>query len=51
MLIFVNVKYRMKPFALTYGGNYSDEAEMMSQFIEDLYKYEYLILMKQEATL
>jgi hypothetical protein len=35
-------------YALTYGGHYSDEAEMMSQFVEDLYKYEYLILTKEE---
>lgn len=49
---FINVKISDEArFALTYGGNYSDEAEMMSHFIEDLYKYEYLILMKQEATL
>jgi len=36
-------------YALTYGGHYSDEAEMMSQFVEDLYKYEYLILRKNEG--
>jgi hypothetical protein len=35
-------------YALMYGGHYSDEAEMMSQFVEDLYKYEYLILIKKE---
>jgi hypothetical protein len=38
-------------FALTYGGNYSDEAEMICQFVEDLYKYEYLILMKKETAI
>jgi hypothetical protein len=38
-------------FALTYGGNYSDEAEMISQFIEDLYTYEYLILTKKETAI
>jgi SAM-dependent methyltransferase len=38
-------------FALTYGGNYSDEAEMISQFIEDLYRYEYLILTKKETAI
>lgn len=38
-------------YALTYGGHYSDEAEMMSQFVEDLYKYEYLILRKNEGAL
>jgi hypothetical protein len=36
-------------FALSSGGHYSDEAEMICQFVEDLYKYEYLILMKKEA--
>ncbi|NMC94064.1 MAG: hypothetical protein GYA68_06060 [Syntrophorhabdus sp.] len=35
-------------FALMYGGHYSDEAEVMSQFVEDLYKYEYLILKEKE---
>jgi len=35
-------------YALIYGGHYSDEAEMISQFVEDLYKYEYLILIKQD---
>ena len=35
-------------YALMYGGHYSDEAEMISQFVEDLYKYEYLILIKKE---
>lgn len=35
-------------YALMYGGHYSDEAEMICQFVEDLYKYEYLILMKGE---
>jgi hypothetical protein len=35
-------------YALTYGGHYSDEAEMICQFVEDLYKYEYLILIKQD---
>jgi hypothetical protein len=35
-------------YALMYGGHYSDEAEMISQFVEDLYKYEYLILIKQD---
>jgi hypothetical protein len=38
-------------YALMYGGHYSDEAEMMCQFVEDLYKYEYLILMKKEAAI
>jgi hypothetical protein len=38
-------------YALMYGGHYSDEAEMMCQFVEDLYKYEYLILRKSEATI
>jgi len=38
-------------FALTYGGHYSDEAEMICQFVEDLYKYEYLILMKKETAI
>jgi hypothetical protein len=36
-------------YALMYGGHYSDEAEMMSQFVEDLYKYEYLILIKERT--
>jgi hypothetical protein len=36
-------------FALSSGGHYSDEAEMICQFVEDLYKYEYLILMKKET--
>jgi SAM-dependent methyltransferase len=35
-------------YALMYGGHYSDEAEMMSQFMEDLYTYEYLVLIKEE---
>jgi hypothetical protein len=35
-------------YALMYGGHYSDEAEMMSQFVEDLYTYEYLVLIKEE---
>ncbi len=34
-------------FILASGGRYSDEAEMICQFVEDLYKYEYLILIKQ----
>lgn len=38
-------------YALMYGGHYSDEAEMMSQFVEDLYKYEYLILTKKEVSI
>jgi len=38
-------------YALMHGGHYSDEAEMMCQFVEDLYKYEYLILRKSEATI
>lgn len=37
-------------YALMYGGHYSDEAEIISQFVEDLYKYEYLILRKSEAS-
>lgn len=37
-------------YALMHGGHYSDEAEMISQFVEDLYKYEYLILRKSEAS-
>jgi hypothetical protein len=36
-------------YALMYGGHYSDEAEMISQFVEDLYKYEYLILIKERT--
>lgn len=36
-------------YALMYGGHYSDEAEMMSQFVEDLYTYEYLILIKERT--
>jgi hypothetical protein len=35
-------------YALIYGGHYSDDSEMISQFVEDLYKYEYLILIKQD---
>ncbi len=35
-------------FALSSGGKYSDEAEMICHFVEDLYKYEYLILIKQD---
>jgi len=38
-------------YALMYGGHYSDEAEMIGQFVEDLYKYEYLILKKCGATI
>jgi hypothetical protein len=38
-------------FALSSGGHYSDEAEMICQFVEDLYKYEYLILMKKETAI
>lgn len=38
-------------YALTYGGHYSDEAEMICHFVEDLYKYEYLILIKEETDL
>jgi len=34
-------------FILSSGGRYSDEDEMICQFVEDLYKYEYLILIKQ----
>lgn len=37
-------------YALMHGGHYSDEAEMITQFVEDLYKYEYLILRKSEAS-
>lgn len=33
---------------LASGGRYSDEAEMICHFVEDLYKYEYLILMKRQ---
>lgn len=33
-------------FALSSGGNYSDEDEIICQFVEDLYKYEYLILIR-----
>jgi len=36
-------------YALMYGGHYSDEAEMITQFVEDLYKYEYLILRKSKG--
>jgi len=32
---------------LASGGRYCDEAEMICHFVEDLYKYEYLILMKR----
>lgn len=35
-------------YALTYGGHYSDKAEIMSQFVEDLYRYEYLVLSTEE---
>ncbi len=28
-------------------GQYKDEDEMICQFIEDLYKYEYLVLIKE----
>jgi hypothetical protein len=35
-------------FILASGGNASDEAEIVCQFVEDLYKYEYLILIKNE---
>lgn len=38
-------------YALMYGGHYSDEGEMMSQFVEDLYKYEYLILTRKEVSI
>jgi hypothetical protein len=38
-------------FALLSGGRYSDEAEMICQFVEDLYTYEYLILIKKEINL
>jgi len=38
-------------FALSSGGHYSDEGEMICQFVEDLYKYEYLILMKKETAI
>jgi SAM-dependent methyltransferase len=49
---FINVTISDEArFALTYGGNYSDEAEILSQFIEDLYKYEYLILAKKDASI
>ncbi|MCX5811530.1 MAG: hypothetical protein NT178_03175 [Proteobacteria bacterium] len=34
-------------FILSSGGRYSDEDEMICQFVEDLYKYEYLILIKK----
>jgi hypothetical protein len=34
-------------FILSSGGCYSDEAEMVCQFVEDLFKYEYLILVKK----
>jgi hypothetical protein len=33
-------------FILSSGGRYSDEGEMICQFVEDLYKYEYLILIR-----
>jgi hypothetical protein len=36
-------------FALSSGGRYSDEAEIICQFVEDLFKYEYLILMKSPS--
>lgn len=35
-------------YALTYGGHYSDKAEMMTQFVEDLFQYEYLILKRED---
>ena len=35
-------------FILSSGGRHSDEAEIICQFVEDLYKYEYLILIKQD---
>jgi|WetSurMetagenome_2_1015567.scaffolds.fasta_scaffold07897_2 hypothetical protein len=34
-------------FILSSGGRHSDEAEMICQLVEDLYKYEYLILIKK----
>ena len=33
-------------FIMTSQGRFSDEGEMICQFVEDLYKYEYLILIK-----
>lgn len=33
-------------YALSSGGCYSDEHEIICQFVEDLYKYEYLIMKK-----
>ncbi|MCX5818069.1 MAG: hypothetical protein NTX75_17790 [Proteobacteria bacterium] len=33
-------------FIMASQGRFSDEGEMICQFVEDLYKYEYLILMK-----
>jgi hypothetical protein len=38
-------------FILSSGGRYSDEDEMICQFVEDLYKYEYLILIRQDAVI
>ena len=38
-------------FILSSGGRHSDEAEMICQFVEDLYKYEYLILIKEDIHL
>ena len=35
-------------FILASGGNVSDKAEVVCQFVEDLYKYEYLILIKSD---
>jgi len=35
-------------FIMASQGRYKDEDEVICQFIEDLYKYEYLILMKYE---
>jgi hypothetical protein len=34
-------------FILSSGGRHSDEAEIICQFVEDLFKYEYLILIKK----
>jgi hypothetical protein len=45
-LITFNMTDKLR-YILSSGGSYSDEDEMVCQFIEDLYKYEYLILIKE----
>lgn len=46
----INLTKRLRS-VLVSGGRYGDEDEAICQFVEDLYKYEYLILTKQTGAI